>query len=57
MATFPEAGQDWDALFRAADEALYVSKRSGRNRCTAWHAQRKAPSKTVALDRAVANGK
>jgi two-component system, cell cycle response regulator len=57
MATFPEAGQDWDSLFRAADEALYVSKRSGRNRCTAWHAQRKAPSKTVALDRAVANGK
>jgi two-component system cell cycle response regulator len=57
MATFPEAGQDWDSLFRAADEALYVSKRSGRNRCTAWHAQRKAPSKTLALDRAVANGK
>jgi diguanylate cyclase (GGDEF)-like protein len=37
VAVFPEGGRDWDALFKAADEALYVSKRSGRNRCTAWH--------------------
>ena len=41
IATFPEAGRDWDALFKAADEALYVSKRSGRNRCTAWRPARK----------------
>jgi diguanylate cyclase (GGDEF)-like protein len=41
IATFPEAGQDWDTLFKAADEALYVSKRSGRNRSTAWRPQRK----------------
>jgi two-component system cell cycle response regulator len=36
IATFPEAGADWDALFKAADDALYVSKRTGRDRSSAW---------------------
>jgi diguanylate cyclase (GGDEF)-like protein len=42
IASFPEGGEDWDTLFKSADEALYVSKRSGRDRCTPWRAPRKA---------------
>lgn len=42
VATLPEAGRDWESLFKAADDALYVSKRSGRDRSTAWRPHRKA---------------
>ncbi len=48
VATFPDAGQGWDALFKSADEALYVSKRSGRNRSTAWSARGAAASRVKA---------
>jgi two-component system, cell cycle response regulator len=41
VATFPEAGPTWEGLFKASDEALYVSKRSGRDRSTAWRPTRK----------------
>jgi diguanylate cyclase (GGDEF)-like protein len=40
LASFPSDGRDGDTLVRAADEALYDSKRSGRNRVTAARASR-----------------
>jgi diguanylate cyclase (GGDEF)-like protein len=44
VSTFPVGGHDWDSLFKAADEALYVSKRTGRNRVTHASAKRAMPT-------------
>lgn len=35
-ATFPTDADDFDSLVHRADEALYHSKRAGRNRCTIY---------------------
>lgn len=37
VATYPSAGRDWPGLFKAADAALYASKRGGRDRATIFH--------------------
>ena len=31
-AAYPAAGQDYESLYLAADHAMYVSKKSGKNR-------------------------
>ena len=55
IATFPEGGRDWDGLFKSADEALYVSKRSGRNRCTVYHTRHTERASGVASLKPKAN--
>lgn len=41
IATFPGVGKSWDEVFKAADEALYASKRGGRDRATVWEPRMK----------------
>jgi diguanylate cyclase (GGDEF)-like protein len=41
-ATYPQAGADWESMFKATDEALYASKRGGRDRVTLWSPELRA---------------
>jgi diguanylate cyclase (GGDEF)-like protein len=49
-ATFPTHAGDAESLIKAADEALYESKRSGRDRLTRSRRNTPLPSKTINLD-------
>lgn len=51
VATFPASGRDWEALFKATDEALYASKRAGRNRVTVWKPRLKSSAAPAADSR------
>ena len=53
VATFPTHAADLDSLIRAADEALYESKRDGRNRTTASTGARSEAQVDALVRRAV----
>jgi diguanylate cyclase (GGDEF)-like protein len=36
VSTYPEHGQDGDSLMHLADQAMYLAKRSGKNRFTVY---------------------
>lgn len=50
VAVFPESSNDAETLLKAADDALYESKKAGRNRVTAFHGRYDAQIARVSID-------
>lgn len=56
VATFPDSGAGWDELFKGADEALYVSKRAGRNQTNVWSPSMRASAGPGSVKAGAASG-